>query len=203
MAPKIKFTKDEVIEAAMAVVEEKGLSSLTARSVALRLGSSTAPVYQQFATMEALALEVIKRTERALLDYAAQPYTDRVFLNMGTGVALYALEHGRLYKALMLEGDNYSDVVREFFEVLESELTRDRRFVSLSASDRHVLLKKMWMFTHGLASLISVGLIKDCNLQYIIDTLMDAGTDIIGATLAKAGAASSDKHRGMKNDETH
>lgn len=190
MPPKIKFTKNEVIEAAMAVVEEKGLRSLTARSVAVRLGSSTAPVYQHFDTMDALALEVVERTARALLEYAAQPYTDRVFLNMGTGVALYALEHGRLYKALMLEGDSYRDVVDEFFTTLERELVKDRRFESLSDSERHVLLTKMWMFTHGMASLICVGLMKNCTLEYIIETLTDAGTDIIGATLAKTVAAS-------------
>jgi hypothetical protein len=43
----------------------------------------------------------------------------------------------------------------------------------------------MWTFTHGLAALICVGLIKDCDQDYIIKTLLDIGTDVIGATLAK------------------
>ena len=185
MPPKIKYTKEEVIKAAVSVVEENGLNSLTARSVAVRLGSSTAPVYHHFATMDELALAVIRETQRALLEYASRPYTDRVFLNMGTGVAVFACEHRRLYRALMLEGDSYSDVVREFVDTLESELIKDSRFTSLSESERHVLLRKMWTFTHGLASLICVGLIKDCNQEYIINTLVDVGTDVIGATLAK------------------
>jgi len=98
---------------------------------------------------------------------------------------VFACEHRRLYRALMLEGDSYSDVVREFVDTLESELIKDSRFTSLSESERHVLLRKMWTFTHGLASLICVGLIKDCNQEYIINTLVDVGTDVIGATLAK------------------
>lgn len=185
MAPKTKYTKDEVVKAAVRVVEADGLNALTARSVAIKLGSSTAPVYHHFATMDELALCVIKETQRSLLEYTSRPYTDRVFLNMGTGVAMFALEHGQLYRALMLEGDRSSDVVREFFETLESELPKDSRFAALSSSERRGLLRKMWIFTHGLASLICVGLIKDCNQDYIINALVDVGTDVIGATLAK------------------
>lgn len=174
-----------MIKAAVSVVEENGLQSLTARSVAVSLGSSTAPVYHHFATMDDLALAVNRKTQSTLLEYTSRPYTDRVFLNMGTGVAMFACEHRRLYRALMLEGDSYSDVVHEFVEILESEMTKDSRFASLSASERRVLLRKMWTFTHGLASLICVGLIKDCNQEYIIKTLVDVGSDVIGATLAK------------------
>ncbi len=185
MAPKTKFTREEVIKAAIGVVEEYGLNSLTARNVAVKLGSSTAPVYQHFAAMDELALAVIKETQRMLLEYISRPYTDRVFLNMGTGIGTFACEHSRLYRALMLEGDSYSDVVHEFFDALESEMTKDKRFVSLTDSERHVLLRKMWTFTHGLASLICVGLIKDCNQEFIVNSLVDVGTDVIGATLAK------------------
>jgi AcrR family transcriptional regulator len=185
MPPKIKYTKDEVIKAAVSVVEENGLNSLTARSVAVRLGSSTAPVYHHFATMDTLALCVIRETQRALLEYTSRPYTERVFLNMGTGVAMFACEHSQLYRALMLEGDRSSDVVREFLGILESEMIKDERFASLSSGERRVLLRKMWIFTHGLASLICVGLIKDCDQEYITKALLDVGSDVIGATLAK------------------
>jgi AcrR family transcriptional regulator len=185
MPPKTKYTRDEVIRAAVNVVEKNGLKSLTARSVAAKLGSSTAPVYSHFAKMDELALCVMRETQRTLLEYTSRVYTDRVFLNMGTGVALFANEHRLLYRALMLEGDSYRDVVHEFIETLESELTKDGRFTSLSDSERRVLLRKMWTFTHGLASLICVGLIRDCDQNYIINTLTDVGTDVIGATLAK------------------
>ena len=132
-----------------------------------------------------LALYVIKETQKALLEYTSRPYTDRVFLNMGTGVAMFANEHRLLYRALMLERDRYSDVVNEFLDTLESELIKDSRFTSLSASERRILLRKMWTFTHGLASLICVGLIKDCSQEYIINTLLDIGSDVISTTLAK------------------
>ncbi len=185
MPPKNKYSKDEVIRAAVNVVEENGLDSLTARAIALKLDSSTAPVYSQFDTMDELALCVVKKIEKALLEYTTRPWTDRVFLNMGTGIGMYALEHPRLYRALMLEGDNYGDIVREFFDTLAADLPKDVRFKSLSAGERNALLTKMWTYTHGLASLICVGLIKDCDKDYIIKALVDIGTDVIGATMAR------------------
>lgn len=185
MPPKTKYTKNKIITGALKVVEENGLNSLTARSVASKLRSSTAPVYSHFATMDALALEVMRETQKLLLEYTSRPYTDRVFLNMGTGVAMFASEHPLLYKALMLESNSYVNVVSEFVDILQAELIKDRRFVDLSDGERSVLLRKMWTFTHGLASLISVGLIRDCNQDYIVKTLMDVGSDVIGATLAK------------------
>ncbi|UCC44704.1 MAG: TetR/AcrR family transcriptional regulator [Candidatus Zixiibacteriota bacterium] len=202
MPPKIKYTREDVISAAFALMEQHGLRELTARGVASRLGSSTAPVYKHFATMDELALEVIRGTQRMLLEYTSRPYTDRVFLNMGTGVAMFACEHSRLYRALLLEGDNYGDVVQEFLGVLESELTKDPRFTSLSTIERRVLLQKMWTFTHGLASLICVGLIKDCDQEYIVKTLMDVGADVIGATLAKHKNRDTNKNNPGDNHET-
>ena len=191
MPPKARFTREEIVMAAMGVVEEEGLRSLTARKVAAKLDSSTAPVYSHFSTMDELAMAVIRETQRSLLEYTTRPYTDRVFLNMGTGVAMFACEHSRLYRALMLEGDSYSDVVHEFLDTLEAEMVKDSRFATLSAGERRELLTKMWTFTHGLASLICVGLIKNCNQDYIIQTLLDVGADVIGATLAKHNKTTS------------
>jgi AcrR family transcriptional regulator len=185
MPPKTKFTKEDIVKAAINVVEINGIRSLTARRIAKELGSSTGPVYQHFTNMDEINLAVIKATEKMLLEYSREAYTDRVFLNMGTGIALFACEHSELYHALMLERDDYSEVVNEFLEVLESELSKDSRLTILTPDERHVLLVKMWTFTHGLASQICVGLIKNCNKKYIIETLLDIGADVIGSTLAK------------------
>ena len=185
MPPKTRYTKQHVVEAAIAVVSEKGMKALTARSVADAMGSSTAPVYNHFTNMDELAVEVINATQKLMLEYTSRPYTDRLFLNMGTGIALFACEHSRLYRALLLEGDGYSEVVEDILSTLESRLGDDTRFSMLSGEERHVLLTKMWTYTHGLASLICVGLIKDCTQEKIVNNLMDVGADVIGATLAK------------------
>jgi len=201
MPPKRKHSGEEIVKAAVAVVEEGGLGALTARSVAARLGCSIAPVYGHFATMEELTLRVMRETQRQLLEYASRPYTDRVFLNMGTGVARFACEHRMLYRALMLEGDSYGDVVAEILDTMESGMKSDGRLTALPDGERRGLLRKMWTFTHGLASLIAVGLEKECATEHIVRTLSEMGTDVIGATLARHHGGADGKQGGKKRHE--
>ena len=52
MAPRNKFTREEMIEAALRVVQKKGSSALTARAIADELGVSTQPIFTCFNTME-------------------------------------------------------------------------------------------------------------------------------------------------------
>ncbi|MCP4704408.1 MAG: TetR/AcrR family transcriptional regulator [candidate division Zixibacteria bacterium] len=185
MPPKVKYTKNDVIEAAFVIAEKKGLNSLTARSIANQLGSSTAPVYMHFESMDELTLEIVRKIKVMLLDFTSKPYTERVFLNMGTGIAMFACKHKQLYRALLLEGDSFSEVVNEFLNILEVELTKDKRLTILSAAERRLLLQKMWTYTHGLASLICVGLIKDCNKEFIVNNLLDIGADVINSAILK------------------
>ena len=58
MAPRVKFTRDEMVQAALSVVKAKGISALTARAIADELGVSTQPVFTCFNTMEEAKREV-------------------------------------------------------------------------------------------------------------------------------------------------
>lgn len=49
-----KFLKEDIIEAASAVVKKEGLSAINARRVAKELGCSVQPIFYQFENMEDL-----------------------------------------------------------------------------------------------------------------------------------------------------
>ena len=52
MAPKNKFTKEEMTEAALRVVRQQGLDGLTAKTMADALGTSTQPVFTAVGSMD-------------------------------------------------------------------------------------------------------------------------------------------------------
>lgn len=52
MAPKNKFTREEMVQAALQVVRAGGIGSLTAKTLADALGTSTQPVFTAFGSME-------------------------------------------------------------------------------------------------------------------------------------------------------
>ena len=58
MPPKPKFTREEVIDAALEIVSEKGMEALTSRDLGARLGSSARPIFTVFQNMEELQREV-------------------------------------------------------------------------------------------------------------------------------------------------
>lgn len=54
MPPKIKITKEEIVDTALNLVREAGEQALNARSIAAKLKCSTQPVFSNFETMEDL-----------------------------------------------------------------------------------------------------------------------------------------------------
>ena len=58
MAPKNKFTKEEMVAAALQVVRTKGIDGLTAKTMADALGTSTQPIFTAFGSMDTVRQEV-------------------------------------------------------------------------------------------------------------------------------------------------
>lgn len=187
MPPKVTFTKDNVIQAAFEIADEQGITAVTARRVAERLGSSTAPVYSWFHSMEELRDEIVKRAKDMMFRYMLVPYTERAFLNMGTGYALFAREHRNLFRGMFLESDSYKSILDDLMKSLEKEMARNPLYADMPAANRNELLNTMRIFTHGLAALICVGLIEISGDREIMRTLSDVGGAVIAAAIAKTG----------------
>lgn len=60
MPPKAKFTKAEIIEAALNIVRADGYEALTSRALGTYLGSSARPIFTVFKNMEEVQQDMIK-----------------------------------------------------------------------------------------------------------------------------------------------
>jgi len=56
MPPKVKFSKEAIIGTALQLVREEGMSSLTARALAEKLGATPRVIFGQFANQRLLVL---------------------------------------------------------------------------------------------------------------------------------------------------
>lgn len=63
MAPKVKFTKEEMIAASLAVARRKGVAGVTARNVAAELGGSTRPIFTYYDTLAELRKDTLQAAE--------------------------------------------------------------------------------------------------------------------------------------------
>ena len=78
MAPKNKFTKEQIVAAALNVVREGGISSLTAKTLAEKLGTSTRPIFTAFATMDNLKNEMRSAAENTYKEYVAEGLKEKI-----------------------------------------------------------------------------------------------------------------------------
>ncbi len=187
MPPKVTFSQDVVIAAGLDIVRERGFQDLSARMIAGRLNSSTGPVYTAFSSMDELKSEVVRAAESLLMEYAMRPYTKSVFLNMGTGITLFALENPVLFRSLFMETTGKAYFFEESIEKMAAHLDEDDLVSKLTAEGRAEVVHKMSIFTYGYASLICTGVIRDVNKKAIIKTMIDMGGDVIDSALKRHG----------------
>ena len=187
MAPRTIFDKEAVVNAAFELVRAEGFGRMTVRQVAKKLGSSIAPVYSVFDSRDGLEREVVARAYGMLVWFTAQQYTDMVFLNMGVGLCVFARDEGNLFKALFLEGKTIKSTIRDLLEHLCDEMTQDAWLRNLPREERMALLTKMWTYSHGLATLISLGVAEDSSDAFITDSLKAVGRVVSEAALAGNG----------------
>ncbi len=160
MPPKTTFTKDDVLNAAFSLVEKKGLKELTARNVAAKLGSSTAPVYSHFASINELENQVFKKAMKIVSEYSKRKYTNINFLNVGVGITFFAQEYPILYRSIFMELNDYAEDLVEFDNELMKDLSKEPYFTDLTIPDREAILIKVGIFVHGLCSMIVVDHLK-------------------------------------------
>jgi AcrR family transcriptional regulator len=200
MAPKNSATREEIIETAFSIVQQEGMAALTARNVAQRMGLSTRPVYSHFASMKDLQQEAMRKAGELMLAYVSKCYTKDIFLNMGTGAAFFARDHKTLYRILFMENNDFKDLLNDFRMDLSKQMKKDERFSRMTQKQRDDLLNKMWIFTHGLASFICVGLMEEDSDRFIIETMNKVGS-AVGTAAVKESLYYKKNIRTRRNNE--
>ena len=182
MPPKTTFTKKDILNAGFSLVKKKGLTFLTVRNVATKLGSSTAPVYSHYASIAELEQEVFSKAMQIVLEYSKRKYTNINFLNVGVGITMFAREYPILYRSLFMELNNHAEDLVEFDRELMKDLSKEPYIETLSDSAREAILTKVAIFVHGLCAMISVDNLKYLpynSQEEIVKLLYDVGNAII------------------------
>ena len=76
MPPKPKFTREEIVAAALEIVSQRGVEALTARELGVALGSSARPIFTVFRNMEELQQEVRTAAMARFEHFAQQSEAD-------------------------------------------------------------------------------------------------------------------------------
>ena len=160
MAPKNKFAKEEVIDAALWVVQTKGSEAMTAKAVADRLGVSTRPIFSYFDTMEQLKTQVVLAAERLWNQYVQAGLQEKIpFYGFGMQYIRFAREEPQLYRLLFLEktaeeNSRAFETMSRAMEVVRPQLVE---IYHISEADAERYFRDLWLVVYSLAALIVTG----------------------------------------------
>lgn len=174
MPPKCRFTREEIIQAALDLTAEKGVGALTARGLAQRLGSSAKPIFGLFANMEEVQQEVVKAANLRYQEYLRQDMSaGRYPPYKASGMAYirFAREQKELFKLLFMRDRTHEE--KAAGDELEALLGLIQKNMGLSRDDAYCFHLEMWIYVHGIATMIATAYLE-WDMDFISDALTDA-----------------------------
>ena len=156
MPPRVKITKEQILDAAVSIIRKNGLDSLNARALAQELHCSTQPILYAFSTMEELKRAAYRRVDQLHTDYLLNTPPDRdPLLGIGLNYIRFAVEEPRLFRFLFQSGYAEEKNLLEMIDSAELSPVLDAMQEGLGMDrpkTRDVFLT-LALFAHGYASI--------------------------------------------------
>lgn len=183
--PKIKYTKEIILDKAIELAKENGIEKLNVRLIASELGCSVAPIYTAYQNFENLLTEVETYFRVTLRGFINRKYSTNDFFNMGLGLVDFTIRYPEVFLYLYKTTDDFYDILsgeHSLMDIMkESHLSE-----LLGQEDLQYLLDSMSIFTQGLC--MSIVLKPDSiTLKEAILKLNKVGGDLVESTLRRKG----------------
>ncbi len=158
MPPKAKFTREEIISAALSIVKTDGIEALTSRALGARLGSSARTIFTVFKSMDEVRQAVLESAKALYKQYVDRGLTaQHPFKGVGTQYILFSINEPKLFMLLfMSEQPQVPDlsgvlpIIEESYEEILLSIRKDYGFDEAAAKK---LYHHLWIYTHGIATL--------------------------------------------------
>lgn len=156
MPPKSRYTKEQVIMAALELTRKNGFDSISARSVGTALKSSQNVIFSSFENMDELKEAVVAEAGRFYIEYqkkAVQESKDPPYLSAGIAYIGFANEEPELFRLLFMR-DRSKERFQNEFNDFDANAGRLQQRYGMSFEEARELHLRMWLFVHGIASAI-------------------------------------------------
>ena len=163
MAPKFKFTKEEVLTVTIDFIRENGIEALTARELAKKLDSSTKVIFSLFSNMKNLEDEAKFAAENIFSEKVNLALKDdSPFKRLGVEYILFSKNEPKLFQWLFMkkgiEVGSFKDFLPmrdyEYKSVIESI---DEEY-KISIENSKKLYEHLFIYSHGIATLTVTGI---------------------------------------------
>ena len=172
MAGVPKNTREDIVQGALEIIKEKGFVGLNARDVAKRLNCSIQPIFYQFKNMEELKNAVYEKIyelyDKYMLDGLEE---DKSYRAMGNSYVKFARDYPELFKILFMQKSEVdSSTFMKIDHLGDKVISEGQKFTGLSFEEQKDFHLRVWIFTHGIATLVATKTLKlsDSEIDKII-----------------------------------
>lgn len=157
MPPKVKITKEMILETAFSLVRESGPDGISARAISEKLGCSTQPILYNFRTVEEIRQETYRMADEYHSAFIMPRGDANPLLELGLNYIRFAHEEPNLFRFLFqinqFAGNNLEQMmsVPELREILGMISAK----AGCGANAAKELFLSMFVAAHGCASLLA------------------------------------------------
>ena len=181
MGPKVKFTKEQIIDAAFAIAKAEGIDNVTMKKIAEKMGSSVAPIYVNFKDVNELMEALMERIIGIIQQLLTEESTGNPFYDIGMTSLRFAMEYSVLFRDLVMKNNDYmKDYDEKMAPALIEEMKKDPELEGFTADELKTILLKMRIFQLGLSVMVANGRSpKNYEKQDLMDILSSTANDVI------------------------
>lgn len=183
MAPKKKFSRKQIIDAAFEIAQLEGIDHVTIRKVADRLESSIAPIYVNFNDVEELKQEVFQEIVELSHRMLTEQDSGDPFFDIGIASLRFAREYRVLFRDLVMKPNDYMESYDDDMgNHLVEQMKMDADLEGFTDEELRMILLKMRIFMAGLTIMVAGdSLPGDLNEEKEIELLHHTADDVITA----------------------
>ena len=174
MPTKIRISKDMILDAAFEIVRQDGMEKLSNRELAKKLKCSIRPIYYQFENVEEMQKELYIKIEQYFYIFLLDNMIEGIpqYKQIGINYIRFAKREKQLFQTLFM---NSTGLTPDAFVSKDGEDYKEiEKLIKISTNLKEEEIKdfhtKMWIFCHGIATLVASGTVKltDSQIQDLL-----------------------------------
>ena len=156
MPPKVKITKEEIVNTALRLVQQNGADAINSRNIATALGCSTQPIFSNFESMEELHQAVLNAAYNLYASTIEQEVASGKYppyKAFGMAYIRFAQEEKELFKLLFMCDRQGEDLIptTDFYDSIDMIMAANH-ITKEQAARMHL---EMWTCVHGIGTMIA------------------------------------------------
>lgn len=159
MPKNIKISKEMILDSAFEIIREYGIEKLSNRELATKLKCSIRPIYYQFANVEELQKELYSKIEKYFYKFLLDNMIEGIpqYKQVGINYIKFAKKEKKLFQTLFMSELGLTP--NAFISKVGDDYKKIEKLIKISANLKDNDIKefhtKMWIFCHGIATLVA------------------------------------------------